>query len=163
LVRAKESIASAGVSTVTRRSAMGELVHNKLAEEKSIKFRLISKRRPIPGMTGAVVEATRDVAKGDVKNRAAMIGRRVWKILAMIFLVVGLQLNGQPADAGADGGIIVFDVPGSTCLPAFVSPIVYGSGIGTVFGPCTGVNAMNPSEVITGTYQDAVGAFHGYV
>jgi hypothetical protein len=101
-----------------------------------------------------MVVATQDVARCDVKNAGA--GTRVFlKILAVIFLVVGLQLNGQPAHAGADGGgFTVFDVPGSTCLPAFTSTFAF---------PCTVANAMNPSEVITGTYQDAIGAFHGYV
>jgi uncharacterized membrane protein len=105
-----------------------------------------------------MVEASRGVAKRDVKSAR---GRIFCNILALLFMVVGLQLNCPSAHAGADG-FIVIDVPGSTCLPAFgnIFPV---SELGNFFGPCTSVNAMNPSKVVTGTYQDDIGAFHGYV
>ncbi len=112
-----------------------------------MKFLLISKRRPTPGVTSAIVEANRDIAKRNVKNRVVVNRPQLWKVAGVILLVCGLQLYGQQADAGAAAAakaanFIVFDVPGS---------------VGT-----TSANAINPEGALTGTYSDANGR-HGFL
>jgi hypothetical protein len=57
-----------------------------------MKVRLISKLQPISVVTSAIVEASREIAKRNVKTRVAMIRQPVWKVVSVTLLVFGLQL-----------------------------------------------------------------------
>lgn len=76
----------------------------------------------------------------------------LWKVASVILLVWGLQLYGQPADAGAAAkaaSFIAFDVPGSSCAARFPR--------------CTTPVAINPAGAITGYYADANAALHSFL
>ncbi len=135
-----------------------------------MKFLAISKRRPLPGMTSAMAEATRDIAKRNVKNGVIMIRQLVWKVGIVMLLVFGLQLlcglqvYAQQPDLGAAaaakaaareasshgasnasdpvGTFITFDAPGA--VDTFPSSI-------------------NPAGAITGLIIDANFVFHGFL
>ena len=93
-------------------------------------------------------------------KETVMTQQRVCKVIGravgMILLAGGLQLYGQQprsgAEAAADAGTFIeFNVPAATC-DAFPDSFF-----------CTEPNGLNLEGAITGTYTDAIGAFHGFV
>jgi hypothetical protein len=104
-----------------------------------------------PGICAVLAAKNAFGTARQVKPPADSISQQVIQIKRYLKCLQSQSLNAAPgvsAKATAEA-FVIFDVPGSTCLPAFSF--------------CTRPTAINNSEAIIGIYADASGAPHGFL
>jgi hypothetical protein len=73
-----------------------------------------------------------------------------WTRVCLVYVICGFSFFAPQAEtAGASESFVTFDVPGSTCLPAFPK--------------CTSPLAINQERAVTGVYADANAARHSFL